>query len=164
MQENKRVEWALKQKFAEEAIEETIDRLNAEVEMPNPEPAKLLPGPVSLEVIRATVPDLEAFKVLSTPIWPLIASGLERGDLQSVMSNIKALVAGECLTKATAQALAKLFAGKIPDPSHALTIASSVAKAAGFGIISLDEVLQYVSESNAEQLLKLIADEEPQTP
>lgn len=151
------VSWALAKKYPEESIAELVTRLNAVKEIENPEPAKLLPEPVSMETIRNTVPDLEAFKVLNTAIWPLIANALERGDMPSVMSNIKALIAGQCLTEKTALALGKLFVGKIPDPNYCATVLSTEVKLAGWDNLTELEINNYL-----ETLVPVVIDEPTQ--
>lgn len=144
--------WAFTQKFPEESIEELVNRLNTAVEVPNPEPQRLLPEKVTFAEIRAVVPDIEAFKVLSTPIWPMAAEALERGDMQSVQFNIKALVAGQCLTEKTAGAIAKLFVGKTPDPQYKATIWISPAEQNN-QIVTLED-LQEEMQKQIDQLTK----------
>lgn len=154
MTETKKVSWAFSQKFTEESIEELVIRLNTAVEVPNPEPQALLPEAVTFAQIRAAVPDIEAFKVLSTPIWPMIAEALDRKDMQSVQSNIKALIAGECLTAKTAGAIAKLFVGKIPDPLYKATVWLSPAQQANqiVTLEALQEEAQKLTEDIQSQL------------
>jgi hypothetical protein len=149
------VSWAFSQQHGEESIAELVTRLNTAVEIDNPVPAKLLPAEVTMDQIRATVPPTEAFKVLSTPIWGLIAKALEIGDMASVNYNITALVAGGCLSKETAGALGKLFVGKIPDPNWPPTILKSPAKAAGFEAITEAELNAAIDTKTAELAVQL---------
>ena len=146
------ISWALNQKFSEESLEELVIRLNTPTEVPNPQPQSLLPELVTFAQIRAVVPDAEAFKVLSTPLWPMIADALNSKDMQSVQSNIKALIAGDCLTEKTAGVIAKLFIGKIPDPNWPETVWLSPAKAAG-QLVTL-EALQAEVKEQADKLLE----------
>lgn len=140
------VSWAFTQKFTEESIEELVTRLNTAVKVPNPEPQALLPEAVTFAQIRGVVPDVEAFKVLSTPLWPMVAEALERGDMQSVQSNIKALIAGQCLTEKTAGAIAKLFVGKTPDPAYKATVWLSPAQQAN-QIVTLEALQEEIKVS-----------------
>ena len=73
-------EWALSQKNGEESLPELHARLTTLVEQDNPTEVRLLPEAVSFDKIRAVVPDDEAFKVLSTPIWQM-ATGLSGAPL-----------------------------------------------------------------------------------
>lgn len=143
--------WALAQKFTEESIEELVSRLNTVVEVPNPEPPTLLPEVVTFAQIRAVVTDAEAFKVLSTPLWPMVAEALRRGDMQSVQSNVKALVAGECLTAKTAGLIAKLFVGKTPDPLYKATVWLTPAEQAN-QIVTLEALQEEARKLTADTL------------
>jgi hypothetical protein len=151
------VSWALSQQHGEESIAELVARLNTAVEIDNPVPAKLLPAEVTMDQIRATVPPAEAFKVLSTPIWGLIAKALENGDMASVSYNITALVAGGCLSKETAGALGKLFVGKNPDPSWSPTVFKAPIEVAGFEFrfITEAELNTVIDAKNAELAAQL---------
>lgn len=134
--------WALAQKYQEESLEELVTRLNTPVEIANPIPAKLVPPTVSMEAIREVVSAAEAFKVLSTPFWPLIVKALANKDLSMIQSHIEALVAGKAITAGTAESLQALFQGGIPDPDYKPTLLESPAKSAGFIPIKLQDLIE----------------------
>jgi hypothetical protein len=150
-------EWALEQKYGDESVTELYTRLTTPTLQDNPSPAKLLPEPVSFDKIRSVVSDEEAFKVLSNNIWDLTAAALNRGDMSAVKGNIGALVAGKCLTPETAGKIAKLFTGKVPDPTWETQINVTPLKAAGYEALSIADLEEAEAKAH-EKFLASIPD------
>lgn len=131
--------WALSVKAQEESLEELIARVNEERFYENPEKQKQVPIPVDLKRVRELVSDKEAFDVLDSNIWILTIDAVKNNDLQAVASNIKAMVAGQLITKESAAKLSTALKVTQLDPSYQKQIYTSLSAQAGYEKINLED-------------------------
>jgi hypothetical protein len=132
-------EWALSVKAQEESLEELIARVNEERFYENSEKQKQVPIQVDLKKVRELVSDKEAFDVLDSNIWILTIDAVKNNDFQAVASNIKAMVAGQLITKESAAKLSTALKATQLDPSYQKQIYTSLSAQAGYEKINLED-------------------------
>jgi hypothetical protein len=133
-------EWALSIKAQEESLEELIVRVNEKRWYENPEKQEKVPVPVDLKKVRELVSDKEAFDVLNSNIWTLTLEAVKHSDFQSVASNIKAMVAGELLSKESAVKLTAALKATQLDPTYQKHIYTSLCALNGYEEIKLTDL------------------------
>lgn len=132
-------EWALSVKAQEESLEELIARVNEERFYENSEKQKQVPIQIDLKKVRELVSDKEAFDVLDSNIWVLTIDAVKNNDFQAVASNIKAMVAGQLITKESATKLSTALKATQLDPSYQKQIYTSLSAQAGYEKINLED-------------------------
>jgi len=137
-------DWIRSQLLPNESAAIACSRLNAIQEFPNPDKQGQIPAPISMIAIRELVPDIEAFNVLSNPIWDRITDAIGHQDLQTVNNHIKALLAGKSISLDTVSKLAPLLSATMPDPNYHPVIWQSLAQQAGFDIVYTDEIQEVI--------------------
>jgi hypothetical protein len=139
-------EWIKSQLLPDESAPIACSRLNAIQGFPNPDKQGQVPAPISLIAIRELVPDIEAYNVLSNPIWDRITDAIGQQDLQTVNNHIKALLAGKLISLDTVSKLAPLLSATMPDPNYQPVIKQSLAQQAGFDIVYTDEIQDVIND------------------
>jgi hypothetical protein len=132
-------EWALSVKAQEESLEELVARVNEKRFYENLEKQKQVPIQVDLKKVRELVSDKEAFDVLNSNIWGLTIDAVKNNDFQAVASNIKAMVAGQLITKESAVKLSAALKATQLDPSYQKQIYTSLSAQAGYEKINLED-------------------------
>jgi hypothetical protein len=137
-------DWIKSQLLPNESASIACSRLNMIQEFENPESQNQIPAPINMVAIRELVPDIEAYNVLSNPIWDRITDAIGQQDLQTVNNHIKALLAGKLISLETVSKLAPLLSATMPDPNYQPVIHQSLAQQAGFGIVYTDEIQEVI--------------------
>lgn len=140
-------DWIKSQLLPNESAAIACSRLNAIQELDNPEKQGQVPDLISMIAIRELVPDIEAFQVLSNPIWDRITDAIEQHDITTVQNHIEALVAGDLISIETVSKLIPLLSATIPDPNYQPVIRQSLAQQAGFGVIYTDEIQKVIDSA-----------------
>lgn len=135
-----KINWIRSQLLPNEAASEAASRLNTPIKIDNPTPQNKISTPVDVDGLWAIVPATEAFKVLNTFIWDRVLMAIEKQDKALMQNYITALVAGGCLTPATAGKVAVALSGEIPDPNWQAKIIITPSKLAGYSTVLVDEV------------------------
>jgi hypothetical protein len=138
--------WIASQLIKGESASNAASRLNTPLEIDNPTPQPQVSKPIDLVELRAEIPDIEAFRVLSSKLWDRITQALAIGDLVTVNNHILALLAGGVISEETVVKLAKYMLATIPDPNWQSKIMISPAQLAGYGLILVDEVQSIIDE------------------
>jgi hypothetical protein len=137
-------DWIKSQLLPNELASIACSRLNAIQEFDNPAPQGQISAPISMVAIRELVPDIEAFNVLSNPIWDRITEAINQKDLVTVNNHIKALLAGNVISAETVAKIEPLLSATIPDPNYQPLTWQSLAQQAGFGIVYTDEIQEVI--------------------
>lgn len=135
-----KTEWIKSALLPNESASVATSRLNTPSIIPNPVTRAQVSKPIDLIALRASIPDLEAFKVLSSPIWDRITVAIGQGDLVTISYHMAALLAGSLISPATVAIVAPLLQQTQLDPDWQATISISPAALAGFGVLLVGDV------------------------
>ena len=141
-----KTDWIKSQLMTGESSSDAASRLNSITIIPNPTPRAQVSKPIDLIALRASIPDIEAFKVLSNPIWDRITDAIKIGDLVTISYHMAALLAGNLISPATVAIVAPILQQTQLDPNWQATIAISPARLAGFDLVLVDEVENAISQ------------------
>lgn len=137
--------WIKSQLLSNESANEAASRLNTPIETPNPTPQQQISVPIDLLKLREGIPDLEAFKVLSSPIWDRITEAIKKGDGVTIINHTKALLAGGLISQETVAKIIPLLQLTQPDPTWQATTLISPAHLAGFGVVLVSNVQEAIN-------------------
>ncbi len=144
---SKKTDWIKTQLLPDEDASEVTSRLNTSTEIDNPTPQGKVSTPIDVDKLWDIVPPIEAFKVLNTLLWDRIVRAIALNNKALVQKYVGALVAGGCLTQATAGKIAVALSGEMLDPSWKPRIITTPARLAGFDPVMVHEV-QFALENN----------------
>ncbi|WP_310410585.1 hypothetical protein [Chamaesiphon sp. OTE_8_metabat_110] len=142
-----KTDWIRSQLRPDEDASEATSRLNTPTEIDNPIPQGKVPTAVDVDKLWDIVPPLEVFKTLNTLLWDRIVRAIALNNKALVSKYVGALVAGGCLTSATATKIGVALSGEMLDPNWKPRIITTPAKLAGFDAVMVHEV-QLALENN----------------
>lgn len=142
-----KLDWIRSQLLPEEDASEATSRLNTSFETKNPLPQKQVPTPIEVDKLWEIVPPAEVFKVLNTLLWDRVVRAIEQKNKPLVQKYVMALVAGGCLTSATASKVAVALSGEMPDPTWQPIVITTPAKLAGFDLVFVHEAQEAIDSA-----------------
>lgn len=143
-----KTDWIKSQLLLGESINVAASRLNTPITIPNPVSQPQISIPIDLIELRKEIPDLEAFKVLSNPIWINITDAIKKGDNVTIVNHMKALLAGGLISPETITLIAPLLQQTQPDPNWKSSVLLTPAQLAGFDPVLVSEV--QIAQDNVE--------------
>lgn len=139
-----KIEWIKSQLLPDEDASIATSRLNTPSEIDNPRSQGKVSAPVDVDKLWDIVPPLEVFKTLNTLLWDRIMRAIALNNKALVSKYVGALVAGDCLSAATAAKIAVALSGEMPDPNFQARIITTPAKLAGFDPVMVFEVQEAI--------------------
>lgn len=142
-----KISWIKSQLLPGEVASDAASRLNTLIEIDNPIPQGNISTPIDVDNLWNIVPPAEVFKVLNTLLWDRIIKAIDQSNKALVQKYIGALVAGSCLTPATAGKIGMALSGEIPDPDWQSRIVTTPAQLAGFDAVMVHEAQEAIDNA-----------------